>query len=317
MTVADLKVSHAVMRLMKDALKPNLVQTSENNPVLIHGGPFANIAHGCNSLIATKMALKLSPIVITEAGFAADLGAEKFFDIVCRVGDIKPSLCVIVASIRALKLNGGMAFEDLGEANIEALEKGISNLEAHLSNIAKFNVPPIVAINHFASDDSSEVAYLEKWCLDHHYRYSFLDSYLKGGEGAIDLARKCIDSLKENESKFTPIYELSDALKVKIDAICKEIYHAGKVEYSDVANEKLNHYEEMGFANSYICMAKTPNSFSDDPSLLGAPKGFVIHVRDVNLAAGSNFVIPLTGKVMTMPGLPKMPSAVKMEDEPW
>ncbi len=316
-TVEDLKISHAVMRLMKEALKPNLVQTSENNPVLIHGGPFANIAHGCNSLIATKMALKLSPIVITEAGFAADLGAEKFFDIVCRAGEIHPSLCVVVASIRALKLNGGMLFENLDECDLEALKKGIANLEAHLTNVAKFKVPAIVAINHFASDDPLEIAYLEKWCADRNYQYSFLDSYAKGGEGAIDLAKKCLDSLNESKSQFTAIYSLNDPLKVKIETICKEIYHAGDVLYSEQANKEIERYEKMGFSNSYICMAKTPNSFSDDPSLLGAPSGFAIHVRDVKLAAGSNFVIPLTGKVMTMPGLPKVPAAVKMEDEPW
>lgn len=316
-TVGDLKVSHAVMRLMKEALKPNLVQTGEGNPVLIHGGPFANIAHGCNSLIATKTALKLAPNVITEAGFAADLGAEKFLDIVCQIGNIRPSLCVMVASIRALKLNGGMAYEDLGKCDIEALRKGIANLEAHLSNIAKFKVPVIVSINHFASDNPKEVDHLEKWCVEHNYQYSFLDSYLKGGEGAIDLARKCLALLKENKSQYAPIYSISSPLKTKIETICKEIYHADKVEYSDLANEELERYEKMGFSNSYICVAKTPNSFSDDPSLLGAPKGFTIHVRDVKLAAGSNFVIPLTGKVMTMPGLPKVPAAVKMEDEPW
>ncbi len=316
-TVGDLKVSHAVMRLMKETLKPNLVQTGEGNPVLIHGGPFANIAHGCNSLIATKMALKLAPNVITEAGFAADLGAEKFLDIVCQIGNIHPSLCVMVASIRALKLNGGMAYEDLGKCDIEALRKGIANLEAHLSNIAKFKVPVIVSINHFASDDPKEVEYLEKWCVGHNYQYSFLDSYLKGGEGAIDLARKCLALLKENKSQYAPIYSIHSPLKAKIETICKEIYHADKVEYSDLANEELERYEKMGFSDSYICVAKTPNSFSDDPSLLGAPKGFTIHVRDVKLAAGSNFVIPLTGKVMTMPGLPKVPAAVKMEDEPW
>ncbi len=316
-TVKDLRVTHAVMRLLKEALKPNLVQTSENTPVLVHGGPFANIAHGCNSLIATKLALKLSPIVITEAGFAADLGAEKFLDIASPIGGLHPDLCVVVATIRALKLHGGVAFEELEKENMEALSKGMENLEAHLSNLKKYGLPLIVAMNHFSSDTEKETEFVMRWCSLHHYECSFVDAYEKGGEGAIDLAEKAVFSLENKASHYAPLYDVSLPLKRKIEIICKEIYHAGNVEYSDIANDAIRRYEDMGYGDSYICMAKTPNSLSDDPKILGAPSGFTIHVREVELAAGSGFVIPLTGKVLTMPGLPKCPAAIKMEDEPW
>lgn len=316
-TVEDLKITHAVMKLMKEALKPNLVQTSENNPVFVHGGPFANIAHGCNSLIATKLALKLAPIVITEAGFAADLGAEKFFDIVSPIGNLHPDLSIMVATIRALKMHGGVPYEELDKENLNALEKGMENLETHLSNLKKFGMPIVVAINHFATDTIKETRFVEQWCEEHNYSYSFMDSFLKGGEGAIDLAEKVVIALKENPSNFAPLYQISLPIKKKIDIICKEIYHADNVVYSEQAATDISRYEEMGFGNSYICMAKTPNSLSDDPKLLGAPKGFSIHIREVRLASGSGFVIPLTGKVLTMPGLPKIPMAVKMEGEPW
>lgn len=316
-TVKDLKITHAVMKLMKEALKPNLVQTIENNPVFVHGGPFANIAHGCSSLIATKLALKLAPVVITEAGFGADLGAEKFLDIKCREGSLHPDCVVLVATIRALKLHGGVAFENLGEENVDALQKGVCNLKAHLDNIAKFGIPAIVAINHFGQDSQNEIAFLESWCDQNGVRYSFVDSFEKGGEGAIDLAEK-VDSLLKNESSsYAPIYDLNQPLKEKLSVICKEIYHAGGVCYSKEAEEQLAKYEAMGFGDSYICMAKTPSSFSDDPNLLGAPSGFLINIREVRLAAGSRFVIPLTGKVLTLPGLPKVPAAVKMEDLSW
>lgn len=316
-TVKDLRVTHAVMRLLKEALKPNLVQTSENTPVLVHGGPFANIAHGCNSLIATKLALKLSPIVITEAGFAADLGAEKFLDIASPIGGLHPDLCVVVATIRALKLHGGVTFEELEKENMEALSKGMENLEAHLSNLKKYGLPLIVAMNHFSSDTEKETEFVMRWCSLHHCECSFVDAYEKGGEGAIDLAEKAVFSLENKTSHYAPLYDVSLPLKRKIEIICKEIYHAGNVEYSDAANEAIQRYEDMGYGDSYICMAKTPNSLSDDPKILGAPSGFTIHVREVELAAGSGFVIPLTGKVLTMPGLPKCPAAIKMEDEPW
>lgn len=316
-TVKDLKVTHAVMKLMKEALKPNLVQTIENNPVFVHGGPFANIAHGCSSLLATKLALKLAPITITEAGFGADLGAEKFLDIKCREGGLHPDCVVMVATVRALKLHGGMAYEALGEENVDALAKGVCNLKAHLDNIAKFGVPSIVAINHFASDHQSEIAFLEGWCNDNGVDYSFVDSFDNGGEGAADLAEKVGQLLDTKVSSYAPIYGLNMPLKDKISVICKEIYCAGSVNYSEKAEKQLRKYEEMGFGDSYICMAKTPSSFSDDPNLLGAPSGFPITIREVHLAAGSHFVIPLTGKVLTLPGLPKVPAAVKMEDAPW
>ncbi len=316
-TVKDLRLTHAIMRLMKEALKPNLVQTSENTPVFVHGGPFANIAHGCNSLIATKLALKLAPIVITEAGFAADLGAEKFLDIASPIGELHPDLCVVVATIRALKLHGGVPFEELENENVDALSSGMKNLEAHLSNLKKYGLPLIVAINHFASDTEKETDFVKNWCSLHHYECSFVDSYEKGGEGAIDLAEKALFSLENKTSHYAPLYDVSLPLKRKIEIICKEIYHAGGVEYSEKASAAIARYEEMGFGNSYICMAKTPNSLSDDPKILGAPSGFTIHIRDVALAAGSGFVIPLAGNILTMPGLPRIPAAIKMEDEPW
>jgi formate--tetrahydrofolate ligase len=316
-TVKDLNCSHAVMKLMKEALKPNLVQTLENNPVLIHGGPFANIAHGCNSLIATKMALKLAPIVITEAGFAADLGAEKFLDIASREGQLHPDLAVMVATIRALKMHGGKPFEELANEDVDALSKGMENLETHVENIKKFGLPVIVAINHFESDSDKEVAYLEKWCEDHHYEYAFLDGFLKGGNGSIELAKKVQSLLANVPSNYHPLYELNKPLKSKIETICKEVYRAGKVVYEPKAEEQLEQYEKMGFSNAYICMAKTPQSLTDDPKVLGAPKGFTITIREANLSAGANFVVPLTGAIMTMPGLPRVPSAIKMEDKPW
>lgn len=316
-TVKDLRVTHAVMKLMKEALKPNLVQTLENNPVLVHGGPFANIAHGCNSVLATKLALKLAPITITEAGFGADLGAEKFLDIVCREASFRPDCVVMVATIRALKMHGGVPYEDLANENLKALEKGLVNLKAHMENISKFGVPAVIAINHFAIDSEAEVAFLEKWCRENGYAYSFVDAFEKGGDGAVDLAETVRKTLDERASSYHPIYDLNSPLKDKIAKICREIYHAGEVCYSEEAEEQLKEYGQMGYSDAYICMAKTPASFTDDPNVLGAPAGFKITIREVRLAAGSNFVIPLTGKILTMPGLPKVPAAVKMEDLPW
>lgn len=316
-TVKDLKVTHAVMRLMKEALKPNLVQTLENNPVLVHGGPFANIAHGCNSILATQLSLKLAPITITEAGFGADLGAEKFLDIKCREGDFHPDCVVMVATIRALKMHGGMAYEDLANENVEALKNGVGNLQRHLENIKKFGVPVVVAINHFAQDSKDEVAFLEKWCEENGYPYSFADVFAEGGDGAIDLAKKVESVLETTPSNYHPLYALKAPLKEKISKICGEIYHAGTIVYEEKAEKQLAMYESMGFGDAYICMAKTPSSFSDDAKLLGAPEGFTMTIREVNLAAGANFVIPLTGKILTMPGLPKIPAAVKMENLPW
>ncbi len=315
--VKDLNCSHAVMRLMKEALKPNLVQTIENEPCFVHGGPFANIAHGCNSLIATRLALKMAPIVITEAGFAADLGAEKFLDIACQEGELHCDAAVLVATIRALKMHGGVAFADLEKENVEALKRGFDNLGIHADNLKKFGLPIIIAINHFESDSPNETKALEEYCQENGYLYSFVDAYSKGGEGAIDLARKVKTLLDNTPSNYHPIYKKETSLKEKIETICQEIYRAKNVEYSPKAIEQLKKYEEMGYGNAYICMAKTPNSLSDDPKLLNAPKGHTIHIREVSLSSGANFVIPLTGSIMTMPGLPKEPAAVKMEKEPW
>lgn len=317
LTVKDFNVSHAVMKLMKEALKPNLVQTLEHNPVLIHGGPFANIAHGCNSLIATKLALKLAPIVVTEAGFGADLGAEKFLDIACPEGHMHCDAAVMVATIRALKMHGGEAFEELSQENVGALEKGMANLETHLENIRKFGVPVIVAINHFAQDTPSEIAFLEHWCEAHHYAYSLLDAYALGGKGAVDLAKKVQGMLAMAPSEYHPLYDRKSPLKEKIETICLKIYRAGKVVYAPKAEAQLALYEKMGFGEAYVCMAKTPQSLTDDPKVLGAPRGFTITIREANLSAGANFVVPLTGDILTMPGLPKLPAAVKMEEKPW
>lgn len=315
-TVKDLKISHAIMKLMKDALNPNLVQTEENNPVLVHGGPFANIAHGCNSIIALKLGLKLAPVVVTEAGFGADLGAEKFMDICSREGNLHPDGVVMVATIRALKMHGGQSLEDITSLNIEALLKGANNLRVHLENMKKYNVPVIVAINHFAIDHQEEVDALTKWCINQGYVVSFLDGFLKGGEGSTDLAHKVMDMLNTEKSFYKPLYDVNSPIKEKIERICKEIYRAGEVRYSSKALEQIEKYQKMGFSNTPICMAKTPQSLTDDPTIIGAPQGFTIMIREVNLSAGAGFLVPLTGKILTMPGLPKVPAAVKMEEQP-
>lgn len=316
-TVGDLEITHAIMKLMREALKPNLVQTSENTPALIHGGPFANIAHGCNSILATKLALKLAPITVTEAGFGADLGAEKFLDIKCREAGFTPNCGVMVATIRALKLHGGKPFEELDQEDLEALEKGLPNLQRHVENLKKYGIPVIVAINHFAQDSEKEIELLRGWCEKQGYQVSFLDGFLEGGLGAVDLAEKVQKILAEEPSHYKPIYDLKKPLKEKIETICREIYRAGEVIYTKEAEEALASYEKLGFGDAYICMAKTPQSVTDDAKILGAPSGFPITIREVNLSAGANFVIPLTGKILTMPGLPKIPAAVKMEAKPW
>lgn len=315
--VADLRISHAIMKLMREALKPNLVQTLENNPCLVHGGPFANIAHGCNSIIATNLALHLAPITVTEAGFGADLGAEKFLDIKCREAGFTPNAVVMVATIRALKMHGGQAFEELNVENVDALAKGMINLETHLENIKKYGVPVVVCINHFKQDTSNETAFIERWCESKGYEYAFCDAFEKGGEGAIELAKKVQKTLQEVPTAYRPLYDLKLPLKQKIEKICKEIYRAGEVVYTEKAEAQLAEYEAAGFGDAYICMAKTPQSLTDDAKVLGAPRGFTITVREVNLSAGAGFVIPLTGKILTMPGLPKVPAAVKMEETPW
>ena len=311
----ELKISVAILKLMREALKPNIVQTQEHNLVFVHGGPFANIAHGCSSLIATRLALKLSPLVITEAGFASDLGAEKFFDIKCRTGNLKPNAIVLVATIRALKLHGGVEFEDLDNENLEALEEGFKNLEQHYQNLRKFNVPVVVAINHFKNDTDNEVKKLVELLNKNYFPYAFLDGYLKGGEGSRELASKVMEVLETKRSNFTPIYKLTSSIEDKIQILAKEIYRANSVEFSELAKEKLELYKKMGKENLPICVAKTQSSFSDDPKLLNAPRGFRLHVKDLSLSNGAGFIVVYCGNILTMPGLPKVPAAVKMEDE--
>ena len=311
----ELKISVAILKLMREALKPNIVQTQEHNLVFVHGGPFANIAHGCSSLIATRLALKLSPLVITEAGFASDLGAEKFFDIKCRTGNLKPNAVVLVATIRALKLHGGVEFEDLDNENLEALEEGFKNLEQHYQNLRKFNVPVVVAINHFKNDTDNEVKKLIELLNKNYFPYAFLDGYLKGGEGSRELASKVMEVLETKRSNFTPIYKLTSSIEDKIEILAKEIYRADGVEFSELAKEKLELYKKMGKENLPICIAKTQSSFSDDPKLLNAPRGFILHVKDLSLSNGAGFIVVYCGNILTMPGLPKIPAAVKMEDE--
>lgn len=311
----ELRISNAILKLMREALKPNIVQTQEHNLVFVHGGPFANIAHGCSSLIATRLALKLSPLVITEAGFASDLGAEKFFDIKCRTGNLKPNAVVLVATIRALKLHGGVLFEELENENLEALENGFKNLEQHYQNLRKFNVPVIVAINHFKSDSENEVKKLIELLNKNYFPFAFLDGYLKGGDGSRELASKVMEVLETKRSNFSPIYKLTLSIEEKIETLAKEIYRADGVEYSELAKEKIELYKNMGKDNLPICVAKTQSSFSDDPKLLNAPRGFKLHVKDLSLSNGAGFIVIYCGNILTMPGLPKIPAAVKMEDE--
>ena len=313
----QLRISHAVMKLMITALNPNLVQTLEGNPAIIHGGPFANIAHGCNSIIATKMGLKLAPVVVTEAGFGADLGAEKFLDIKCRVAGLKPDAVVVVATIRALKMHGGQPFEELGNENVEALKKGVCNLQKHIENVQKYDVPAIVCINHFASDTEAETAWLSKWCEDNGYDYAYCSAFADGGKGAVELAKGVMNILENKKSNYHPLYDVNKPIKEKIETICKEIYGAGNVVYTEDAEKQIEDYTKLGFDKTPICIAKTPQSLTDDPKVLGAPRGFTVTIREVRLSAGANFIVPLTGAIMTMPGLPKVPAAVKMEDVPY
>ncbi len=308
----DLHITNAIMKIMRYALWPNIVQTNENNPCLVHGGPFANIAHGCSSLIATKLALKLSPIVITEAGFAADLGAEKFFDIKCRVGELNPNMAVLVATIRALKMHGGVLFEDLNKENVDALKEGVKNLEQHYENLRKFGVPVVIAINHFASDSENEVKFLTNWCKEKGYEVAFLDGYLKGGEGAVDLANKVLECLATKKANYKPLYVLNDSIENKILTIAKSIYRADDVEFTPEALEDIEKIKKLHKENFVICMAKTPSSFSDNPKLLNCPRNFKITVREVKLSNGAEFIVVLTGNILTMPGLPKVPQATLM-----
>lgn len=308
-TADDLKATGAMAALLKDAIKPNLIQTLEHTPALVHGGPFANIAHGCNSVRATKMALKMSDITITEAGFGADLGAEKFFDIKCRLAGLKPDAVVLVATVRALKYNGGVAKSDLGEENLEALAKGIANLEKHIENIQKYNVPVIVTLNSFITDTEAENEFIRRFCEERGCRFALSEVWEKGGEGGISLAEKVIETLENEESHFHTLYDDSLSIEEKIECIAKEIYGADGVVFEPAAKKQLAKIAKMGFSAFPVCMAKNQYSLSDDAKKLGRPSGFDIHVREVYVSAGAGFVVALTGAVMTMPGLPKVPAA--------
>ncbi len=312
-TAADLQAVGAMAALLKDALKPNLIQTLEHTPVLVHGGPFANIAHGCNSIRATKAALKMADYVITEAGFGADLGAEKFFDIKCRIGGLKPDTAVLVATIRALKYNGGIPKKDLEEENLTALEKGIVNLEKHIENLQKYGVPVVVTLNSFLTDTKAELDFVKAFCEEKGCEVAVSDVWEKGGEGGIALAEKVLETLEKKESSFHVLYEDSLSLKEKIEAVAKEIYGAGEVNYSPAAEKQLKQLETLGFGALPVCMAKTQYSLSDNPELLGRPEGFAMSVREVYVSAGAGFVVVLTGAVMTMPGLPKEPAALRID----
>ena len=308
-TADDLQATGAMAALLKDAIKPNLIQTLEHTPAFVHGGPGANIAPGCNSVRATKMALKLSDITVTEAGFGADLGAEKFFDIKCRMAGLKPDAVVLVATVRALKYNGGVAKADLAEENLDALAKGIVNLEKHIENIQKYGVPVIVTLNSFVTDTDAENAFIEKFCRERGCEFALSEVWEKGGEGGLDLAQKVLETLETKESDFHTLYNDELSLKDKIRTIAQEIYGAHDVVYEPAAEKQLAKIESMGFGSFPICMAKNQYSLSDDATKLGRPENFDIHIREVYVSAGAGFVVALTGAVMTMPGLPKVPAA--------
>lgn len=309
----ELKCTGAIAALLKDAIRPNLVQTLEKNPVFVHGGPFANIAHGCNSINATLSALALGDYVVTEAGFAADLGAEKFMDIKCRAAGLSPDAVVIVATIRALKMHGGVAKTELSKPNVSALEKGFANLKAHIENIAKFGVPSVVAVNKFVTDTDEEIALLEKLCKENGATAVLCEGWGKGGEGAAELAKVVADVADSKKANFHYLYESELPLEKKIEKIAKEIYHSSSVEFESKALKKLKDFEEKGYGNLPVCIAKTQNSISHDPKLIGAPSGYVFPIRDVQLYAGAAFVVALAGDIMTMPGLPKSPAALNID----
>ncbi len=312
-TAGDIQATGAMALLLKDAIKPNLVQTLENTPALIHGGPFANIAHGCNSVLATKTALKLSDYVVTEAGFGADLGAEKFFDIKCRYAGLTPDVAVVVATVRALKMNGGVPKDELEAENLEALRAGSANLLRHLENIKKYGVPAVVAINQFPSDTDAEIALLEKLCEEKGVKVVLSQVFAKGSEGGIELAKEVVNICENTPSQFKVLYDVEDSIEDKIGTIAREIYGADGVDFTADAKKQIRELEKLGLDKMPICMAKTQYSFSDDPKLLGAPTGFKITVREVKVSAGAGFIVALTGSIMTMPGLPKVPAANGMD----
>ena len=308
-TAEDLHAVSSMAALLKDAIKPNLIQTLEHTPALVHGGPFANIAHGCNSVRATRTALKLADYVITEAGFGADLGAEKFFDIKCRKAGLHPDAVVLVATIRALKYNGGVAKDELSKENLDALKAGIVNLEKHIENLQKYGVPVVVTLNSFVTDTEAETSFVEQFCKEHDCEFALSEVWEKGGEGGIALANKVLETLEKKESHFHPLYENSLSLKEKIETVAKEIYGADGVTYSAAAERELKRITDLGMGDFPVCMAKTQYSLSDDPKKLGRPTGFTINVREVYVSAGAGFVVAVNGSIMTMPGLPKKPAA--------
>lgn len=311
--VKDINAQGAVTLLMKDAIMPNLVQTLENTPALIHGGPFANIAHGCNSIMATKLGMKLADYTVTEAGFGADLGAEKFLDIKCRFGELKPSAAVIVATIRALKHHGGANKEDYDKEDLQALEKGFANLEKHIENIKKFGLPPVVAINRFPSDTENEIKFMEEKLAAMGVECTLTEVFTKGGDGALELAKKVVKVCDEDKADFKPLYDVNLSIKEKLEIIAKEVYGADGVEFTVPATKNIKNLEKLGLDKMPICVAKTQYSLSDNPDLLARPEGFHIVVREVKVSNGAGFLIALTGSIMTMPGLPKVPAADKID----
>ena len=309
----DIRAVGSMAALLKDAIKPNIIQTVENTPALVHGGPFANIAHGCNSVRATKIGLKIADYCITEAGFGADLGAEKFMDIKCRMAGLKPDAVVLVATVRALKYNGGVAKEDLGAENLDALKKGIANLKKHIENVSKFGVPCVVTLNRFVSDTDAELSFVKEFCEERGCDFALSEVWEHGGEGGIALAGKVLNTLENKESHYAPLYQAEQPIKEKIETIAKEIYGAGSVSYSPAASQAITRLEKLGYGELPICMAKNQYSLSDDPKLLGCPKDFPINIREVYVSAGAGFVVAITGTVMTMPGLPKHPAAESID----
>ncbi|WP_269139894.1 formate--tetrahydrofolate ligase [Rossellomorea arthrocnemi] len=311
-TVENMGIEGALTLLLKDALKPNLVQTIEHSPALIHGGPFANIAHGCNSIMATKTALKLADYVVTESGFGADLGAEKFLNIKSRAAGISPDAVVLVATIRALKMHGGQSKGDLQTEDLQSLQNGLSNLKKHMETLEQFNVPFVIAVNRFVTDSDGEINTLIKWCENQGVKVSLTDVWAKGGKGGVDLAEKVLQEIEGKQREFTPLYELSDPIQTKIEAIAKKVYGASGVDYTVKARKQLEEYEAHGWGLLPICMAKTQYSLSDDPAKLGRPENFTITIRELKPKIGAGFIVALTGEVMTMPGLPKKPAALGM-----
>ena len=312
-TAKDIKAVGSMAALLKDAMKPNIIQTLEHTPALVHGGPFANIAHGCNSVRATKAALKMADYTITEAGFGADLGAEKFFDIKCRMSGLRPDAVVLVATIRALKYNGGIDKSELSKENVDALSKGIVNLKKHVDNLKLFGVPVVVTLNQFSTDSDKEIDFVRNFCRENDCDFALSQVWEKGGEGGIELAKAVLNTLENKAADFKPIYDLSSSIEEKIKTIATKIYGAGDVAFSDQAKKEMAHLESLGFDKLPICMAKTQYSLSDDPKKLGCPSGFTMNIRDMYVSAGAGFIVALTGSIMTMPGLSKKPAAYDID----